>query len=350
MTGSASPPAEPATGSSADSIDGPIGHETARRWFAQALAKGRLSGAFLLIGPPGIGKAALAKWIAKSLFCERTESVSLTCCGQCPACVQIEAETHPDLVQVRKPADRAFIPIDLLIGPPDNRMREGFNRDIRLRPFRGSRKVAILHDADDLNEEGANSLLKTLEEPPPDVAIFLLGTNEQRQLPTIRSRCRIVRLRPPVGDQAVELMRRLGIDCDAATATRAIELCGGDCAAAAGMLTPEGAELRQSISRHLMTRQIDPVGLASTVAGVIDGLGKSAVGAVKRDRLREVLSIAVDSFRDQMIASANRPERLPAIHYRLDRSIEAISQVHRNANQTTLIECWAADLARGFPA
>lgn len=328
----------------------PLGHETARLWFARALAKGRLSGAFLLIGPPGIGKAALANWLAQCLFCDLTDPRELNCCGQCPACVQVQAETHPDLVQVRKPEDRAFIPIDLLIGPPDNRMREGFNRDIRLRPMRGTRKVAILHDADELNEEGANSLLKTLEEPPGDAVIFLLGTNEQRQLPTIRSRCRIVRLRPPTGEQAVELMRRKGIDCDAVTADRAIELCGGDCEAAAGMLTPEGAELRRLVSRELSATQIDPIGLAQAVTSVMDGIGKSVAGAVKRDRLREILSIAVDSFRDQLIATVDRPDQLPKIRYRLERSIEAITQVHRNANQTTLIEAWAADIARGFPA
>jgi DNA polymerase-3 subunit delta' len=343
-TGAAIPP-----GQAAD-FGGPVGHGEAKRWFANSLAKGCLSGSFLLVGPPGIGRAALAKWIAKCLLCDESGERSLSCCGRCPSCFQVEAETHPDLVQVRKPEDRAFIPVELLIGPAENRMREGFNRDIRLRPFHGTRKVAILHDADYLNDEGANSLLKTLEEPPPDSLIFLLGTNEQRQLPTIRSRCRIVRLHPPRGEQAVELMRRRGIDCDAATAERAIELCGGDCQAAAEVLTADGAKLRQAITQRLVNPPISPVDLAQVVTSVIEDLGKAASAAVKRDRLRDILSIAIDTFRQQLIDSADRPEQLAPIIYRLDRSIEAIAQVQRNANQTTLIECWAADLARGNPA
>lgn len=342
------PAAAPASQTAA--TNGPIGHGEAKRWFSNSLAQRRLSGSFLLVGPPGIGKAAFAKWIAKCVLCDRTDQRSLSCCGTCPSCLQVEAETHPDLVQIRKPEERASIPVELLIGPPENRMREGFNRDIRLRPFHGSRKVAILHDADYLNEEGANSLLKTLEEPPPDSLIFLLGTNEQRQLPTIRSRCRIVRLHPPRGDDAVELMRQRGIDCDAATAERAIELCGGDCQAAAAVLTADGAQLREAVTRRLATTPISPVDLAQVVTSVIEDLGKAASGAVKRDRLRDILSIAIDTFRQQLIESADRPEQLPPILYRLDRSIETIAQVQRNANQTTLIECWAADLARGNPA
>ena len=70
------------------------------------------------------------------------------------------------MVRVEKPADRTFIPVSLLIGEPDVRMREGFCHDVRIKPLMGQRKVAIIDDADFLNEEGANCLLKTLEEPP----------------------------------------------------------------------------------------------------------------------------------------------------------------------------------------
>lgn len=328
----------------------PIGHAIVKQGFANALAKSRLGGTFLMVGPPGIGKAALAKWIAKSLFCEKRQVDQLAPCGHCPGCAQVDAETHPDLVQVRKPEDRAFIPLELLIGPSDSRMQEGFCRDIRLRPFKGTRKVAILHDADSMNEEGANSLLKTFEEPPPDAVIFLLGTSEQRQLPTIRSRCQIVRLYPPHGEDAVALMRLRGIERDAETIERAIELCGGDCDAAASLLTEEGAGMHGNLVKELSQANISAVSLAQMVAGVIEELGKNAVGSVKRDRLREVFAVAVHTFRQRLVKQADRPDWLPPTIYRLDRSIDAIGQVQRNANQTTLIECWAADISRGFPS
>lgn len=328
----------------------PIGHQIAKQWFANSLVKSRLGGTFLMVGPPGIGKAALAKWIAKALFCEKCRANELAPCGHCPGCAQVDAETHPDLVQVRKPEDRAYIPLELLIGPPDSRMQEGFCRDIRLRPFKGTRKVAILHDADYMNEEGANSLLKTFEEPPPDAVIFLLGTSEQRQLPTIRSRCQIVRLHPPQGDDAVALMRLRGIERDAETIQRAIELCGGDCDAAASLLTEEGAGLHGTLVNALSQADISAVTLSQMITGVIEELGKHASGSAKRDRLRDVFAIAVHTFRGRLVKQADRPDLLPPTIYRLDRSIDAIGQVQRNANQTTLIECWAADISRGFPA
>jgi DNA polymerase III subunit delta' len=334
----------------AASVDGagePLGHQLPKEWFASALGKGRLSGTYLLVGPPGIGKASFAKWLAKCLFCHRTAADQLGACGQCPGCAQVAADSHPDLVQVRKPPDRAFIPLDLLIGPPDGRMQSGFCRDIRLRPFKGTRKVAILHDADHLNEEGANCLLKTFEEPPPDAVIFLLGTSEQRQLPTIRSRCQIVRMLPPRGEEAVALMRLHGIDRDALAIERAIELCGGDCQAAASILSDGGQGLHATLVKQLQHSPLSPVSLAQTVTAAIEELGKNATAAAKRDRLRDVFAIAVQTFRGQLMDASDQPGRLTPIINRLNRSIDAINQVQRNANQTTLIECWATDIAAG---
>jgi len=322
-----------------------VGHRLQLQWFSNAIAKERFSGSFLLVGPPGIGKATVAKTVAKALLCRRMTHDVLTPCGKCDCCVQVDADTHPDLIQVRKPEDRAYIPLELLIGPPDSRMQEGFCRDIRLRPFHGTRKIAILHDADFLNEEGANSLLKTLEEPPPGVVLFLIGTNEQRQLPTIRSRCRIVRFMPPTGDDARELMLRRGIECDRDAALNAIELCGGDCEAAASLLSGEANAFRLELMKQLGARPMPVVDLAKTVTSYVEDAGKEA--PQRRDRLRDVLAMATATFRDHLRQVADQPESVDEAVYRIDRTIDAIGHVQRNANQATLIESWTADVARG---
>src|SRR5437879_1948572 len=85
-------------------------------------------------------------------------------------------------------------------------MRE-FCRQFSLKPARGRGKVAILDDADDLNEEAANCFLKTLEEPPPRSVLVLVGSSPERQLPTIVSRCQVVRFAPLPEEVVAELLR-----------------------------------------------------------------------------------------------------------------------------------------------
>src|SRR5256885_174218 len=169
------------------------GHDRVVEKFRRALAKGRLASTFLFVGPPGIGKRTFALKLAQGLLCERVPEVRLEPCGECSSCHQVASLNHPDVETVVKPADKAFIPVELLIGDLEHRMPAGLCYSIALKPSSGRRKVAIIDDADYLNKEGANCLLKTLEEPPPSSVLILIGTSEQRQLPTIRSRCQIVR-------------------------------------------------------------------------------------------------------------------------------------------------------------
>ena len=166
------------------------GHDRIIDKFRRAIGKSRLASTFLFVGPAGIGKRTFALALAKALLCERASEQQLEPCGQCPSCVQVASLNHPDVELIAKPADKAFIPLEQLIGDAEHRMRAGLCYNISLRPFSGRRKIAILDDADYLNKEGANCLLKTLEEPPPQSVLILIGTSEQRQLPTIRSRCR----------------------------------------------------------------------------------------------------------------------------------------------------------------
>ena len=200
----------------------------------------------MFVGPQGVGKRSFAQHLAQAMLCERTSDAELAACGTCPACRQVLAGNHPDVIFIQKPADKAFIPVELFIGDAEHRMRAGLCSHIALKPFSGRRKIAIIDDADYLNKEGANSLLKTLEEPPPKSLLILIGTSEQRQLPTIRSRCQVIRFGPLAEQDVAELLIEKGLCENRAAAAKAAASSQGSIDKARLWLDPAAQEFRAS--------------------------------------------------------------------------------------------------------
>ncbi len=161
----------------------------------------------------------------------------------------IKAGTHPDLFQIGRPKEKADIPVALLIGEANKRMQEGLCHDISLKPFMGGRRVAIIDDADHLNEEGANCLLKTLEEPPPHSVLILIGTSAERQLPTIRSRSQIIRFAPLEPEVLAGLLLAQDLVADPAQARQLAEYSGGSLQRAAELADPELWDFRRAASQ-----------------------------------------------------------------------------------------------------
>ena len=326
-----------------------IGHDRTATWFAAAIRQDKLAGSFLFVGPPGVGKTTVAMLLTQTMFCQRSPPADMSPCGTCPSCLQVIAGTHPDLVQVAKPKDRASIPLDALIGPPDARMQSGFCREVRMRPIQAPRRIAIVHDADHLNEEGANCLLKTLEEPPRGALMILIGTSEQKQLPTIRSRCRVIRLGPLQSDDAVELLsRNEQVDAPEEQIALAVEITGGDLHAAASLLVDRDNALRTEMTKVLGSvdnpaAAVDPMGLTRVINRHVEAAGKDS--PKKRAAMREAFATAIAHYRSSMRSAAGH---VPDITLRrLDRSIRAIREVDRMANPSTLVECYATDIAAG---
>ena len=340
-----------------------LGHERVLEAFRRSLRQGRLASTFLFTGPPGIGKRTTALYLAQSLLCETAPPDSLAACGACPSCVQVAAETHPDLILVRKPEDKSFIPIELFIGDREHRMREGLCHDIGLKPFRGGRKVAIIDDADYLNQEGANCLLKTLEEPPPRSVILLIGSSEQRQLPTIRSRCQMIRFAPLSDAQVARLLREKRLIEDDADADQIARWGEGSLRQALEWADTELQEARRRLMEQLGQADFDSVSLARQVEEFVDSAGKDV--PARRARLRQVIQSAAGFYRGLMrhllhIDSGGDPIALQCIQQAdprwqgeavrasrcLTRSLEALSQVDANANLPTLISGWIDDLGQ----
>jgi len=331
-----------------------LGHKDVGERFRRALARGRLASSFLFVGPPGVGKRTFAVALAQSLLCEATPADKLQACGTCPACQQVAADSHPDFEIVRKPDDRSFLPIELLVGDREHRMQKGLCHNIGLKPFRGGRKVAIIDDADFLNQEGANCLLKTLEEPPPKSVIVLISSSEQRQLPTIRSRCQVVRFRALPTDIVETLLLRSGQATDASEARRITSLAGGSLTRASEVSDPRLQEFRAALLDQLARPEWNSLKMADEIGAFVNEAGKDA--PPRRERLRTIVGFALDFYRQLLRDagdSATADRRTAAVAHLnvervlrcMERCLDADAQVLANANQTTLIESFVDDLA-----
>jgi DNA polymerase-3 subunit delta' len=202
-------------------------HPHARAVLGGALPPaGRPSHAYLFQGPAGAGKASVARALAAELLADGAADRE-------GARTRVDHGVHPDLTWVC-PASAAGI----LVGDVDEAVVAAATRT----PFEARRRVFVLEDADELNEQAANRLLKTLEEPPPFAHLVLLTSRPGDVLPTIASRCQVVRFDAPgVGELAARLGEQ-GVDERTADACARLSL--GDADLALALATGEGRALR----------------------------------------------------------------------------------------------------------
>jgi len=341
---------------------GVLGHDAVFERFRRAVRHGRLASTFLFVGPPGVGKRLTAIKLAQALSCETIPEERLEACGTCPSCIQILAGSHPDLEIVSRPEDKSFIPVETFIGAREHRLREGLCHNISLKPSLGRRRIAIIDDADFLNEAGANCLLKTLEEPPPRSLLILIGTSQQKQLPTIRSRSQIVRFEPLDPALIAQLLVRLDASVAPEEARRLAMLADGSLTRALELVDQDQQEFRERLLSALEQVTFAAVPLAKDTNAFVESVGKEA--PPRRARTRLLIGMALDFFRQLMRQlsgeSAHGDERLlkavslAARHWStaaegaaacVERCLEALLQIDQNAHVVTLIDCWIDDLA-----
>lgn len=319
------------------------GHQDQVVMFRRAIQRNRIAHAYLFVGPGGIGKKLFARKMAQCFFCERDTIEEFTACGECSACKQVLADTHPDLLSIGCPEGKRELPIELLIGTSDRRGRSGLCHELALRPMSATRRIAIIDDAETMNEASANSLLKTLEEPPPGVIMFLITPETELILPTIRSRCQMVRFAPLAASDVADLLLEMGDVANADRARGISAYSSGSLTTARQLLDPGLLQFKQTIENSLNRSPVESLASVKAIQGVFDEMGGDT--AQQREQMRWVNQFCVESLR-RALSSADDPNTSDRLAAMLDRCFEAESHLKQTMPVSLCLESLFDDLSR----
>ena len=235
---------------------------TCRDHLNQSLANERLGHAPLLHGPAGLGKRSLADWLVRRLLCLAPNNGNP--CGACRACQLLDSGTHPDLFAAAVPEDRTQLTVDVI--------RE-LNRGLELTPALGPRRIGLIAEADQMNRNAANALLKTLEEPAGQAWLVLVSDRPDALPATVLSRCQKLAVRPPPTEQAMAWLAEEVKAADPAQHELALEVAGGAPLRARQLLQEQslefGLEIRSALLEMAKGNVLEP-GLTETWAGRAD--------------------------------------------------------------------------------
>jgi DNA polymerase III subunit delta' len=254
----------------------------------RAMVAGRSPHALLIGGPPGIGKTTLALDLAAGLLCDDPDPAARPC-RACRACRLVDRGIHPDAHRLAPAGPGDQIRIGSRENPEDGTIRR-LSLDLALLPVEGGARLAILERADRMGDDAQTALLKTLEEPPAGVTIVLCADDEDRLMPTVRSRCARIRL-GPVGVREIESILEDADLADAPLAARLARLAGGRPGLARSLaLAPDAIAARDELARTLLhlldaapslrlaaSREL--LDLATTMDRALERVAREAAGA-----------------------------------------------------------------------
>jgi DNA polymerase III subunit delta' len=262
-----------------------IGHEWAVNLLTEHIVQGKLRHAYLFTGPAGVGRRTLALRLSQAVNCLQPPSPGKPC-RSCRACNSIENMIHPDLAVVQVEEENRYIRI--------HQIRE-VHHSLSLAPYEARFRIALFLRFEDASNEAANALLKTLEEPPPQVILMLTAESGERLLPTIVSRCEVIRLRSiPVDVVSQGLINHYGVPPDQAQLLA--HLSGGRPGQAIHWhLKPEQLEQRQAFIEDLTNL---------LKAGRLERFAYVQSLTKDKEKLNLVLNIWISFWRDVLLRAA----------------------------------------------
>ncbi len=267
-----------------------IGHEDIVKHFKNSIELGKVSHAYILNGEKSSGKRTLAAVVAKSLQCEEGGPDP---CGKCRSCLQTESGNQPDIIWVKHEKPNV-ISVD--------EVREQIVNDVDLKPYSSRYKIYIVPDAQLMNPQAQNALLKTLEEPPEYAIILLLANGIGKFLPTVLSRCIILNFKPVEPLHVVEYLTTK-LDVEQSKARFCADFAQGNLGKAIRLaISPEYNELLEDSVRIL--RRIQDMDMEDVISAVKN------LGKYKLD-VTDYMDIMTMWYRDiLMVKISNSPNKL----------------------------------------
>ena len=286
-----------------------VGHDWAVDLLRRTASAGRPPQSLLVTGPPNVGKGTLVRALAQELLC----TADLRPCGTCRACHLVASDRHPDLYWISP--EKGSLKIAQV---------RALTRQLSLSPMEGPWQIAVLDQFELATPGAANALLKTLEEPPPNVMIALLAQRADALLPTIVSRCQIISLRPiprPIIEQALVAQGMI----DVAQAKLLSHICGGRL----------GWALSASASPDLLSRRtqvLEDLFVLLRANRVERFMYAQTMSQQNADAILETLELWIGWWRDLLLLTCSSPVSLT--------NVDRIAELQEAANQ------WDAVTAR----
>ncbi len=318
-----------------------VGHEWAVDMLRQHVARDEARHAYLFAGPAGLGRRTLALRFAQALNCTQPAAPGEPC-GTCRDCKQIETMQHPDLTIVQADAEGKTLRVEQV---------RALQHSFSLKPYQAKYRVALFLRFQEANANAANALLKTLEEAPSHAVLILTADSPEALLPTIVSRCEVLRLRPSHVDIVESFLKEHGAQAEQARLIAHIS--GGKAGYAWGLLQDEKL-------LHARSQRLNDLGSllpASRVAkfAYAEKLSKD------KDAMRQTILLWISYWRDVLLqttdadtplANIDRTGEIQSLAARLDlatvrRVVEdlehALARLERNVNPRLLAEVLLLD-------
>jgi DNA polymerase-3 subunit delta' len=336
-------------------FDGILSQQAAVEWLSTAAAADRLPHGLIFSGPAGVGKGTTARALATLFLCEKPKGDQP--CGKCEGCRGMAADVHPDyhiihrrLIRLEKKENKASTLAAEVI-------RVHLNDKANNKSIMNRGKVFVVEEAELMNSTAQNSLLKTLEEPPGRTLIILLTTNANQLLPTIRSRCQLVRFSALPEQLVKEQLIKRGID--ARDAEDAARISNGSLGSS--IIWLEDGVI-QAAREFITTLDNATPDTAAELGGWLKAYGENYYKAQeKRDKdvskdvatregLALMLSIAANHLRRKLNDSAEDVDRLDQFCAAIDAAVAAEQNLDANVTISLAVEQFAVNLTAALAA